>query len=143
MARIKLELPPESGFIAQIPVRIQDVNYGGHVGNDALVSVLHESRLQFLNSRAYRELDNEDGTSLIMSDVVMIYKGEAFHGDIFKVSVTPADFTPFGFDLYYRITAQRAEQTVLIAEAKTGMLCFDYSQRKLSKLTPAMKAALS
>jgi acyl-CoA thioesterase FadM len=51
MARIKLTLPSAFGFKTQIPVRIQDLNYGNHVSNDAILSIMHEARMQYLNTR--------------------------------------------------------------------------------------------
>ena len=48
MARVKLEVPSTFSFQTTIPIRITDVNYGGHVGNDSILSILHEIRIQFL-----------------------------------------------------------------------------------------------
>ncbi|NSL90223.1 thioesterase family protein [Chitinophaga sp. Mgbs1] len=142
MARIKIDLPEHFSFNIQIPIRIQDVNYGNHVGNDAILSIMHEARIQYLQSLGYKELDKVANTGLIMADVAMTYKGEGFHGDIFNVAVTAGDFGSFGFDLFYKITTTRDQQPITIAEAKTGMICFDYNTRKIMKLPAAMKAAL-
>jgi acyl-CoA thioesterase FadM len=142
MARIKIDLPAAFPFSIQVPVRIQDVNYGGHVGNDAILSIMHEARIRFLESLGYKELDHEAGTGLIMADVAVAYKGEGFHGDVFGVEVAAGEFNPFGFELFYRITANRNAQTIIIAEAKTGMICFNYNIRKIAKLPADMKARL-
>jgi acyl-CoA thioesterase FadM len=142
MARIKIDLPAAFPFRIQVPVRIQDVNYGGHVGNDAILSIMHEARIRFLESLGYKELDHESGTGLIMADVAVAYKGEGFHGDVFDVEVAAGEFNPFGFELFYRITANRNAQTIIIAEAKTGMICFNYNIRKIAKLPADMKARL-
>ena len=142
MGRIKIDLPAEFPFKTQVPVRIQDVNYGGHVGNDAILSILHEVRIRFLASIGYKELDTTTGAGMIMSDVAVAYKGEGFHGDVFDVAVAAGDFSGFGYDLFYKITATRNGQTIVIAEAKTGMLCYDYNQHKIAKLSPDMKQRL-
>ncbi|WP_143307681.1 acyl-CoA thioesterase [Chitinophaga vietnamensis] len=142
MARIKIELPAAFPFSTHIPVRIQDMNYGGHVGNDAILSILHEARVQYLKSIGTKELDHETGKGLIIVDVAISYKSEAFHGDTFLVEVAAGDFSPFGFDLFYRITTQRESKTIVVAEAKTGMICFDYHQRKVTKLPADMKASM-
>ncbi len=142
MARIKIDLPAVFPFTLQVPVRIQDINYGNHVGNDAILSIMHEARIQFLNSIGYKELDHEAGKGLIMADVAVAYKGEGFHGDIFDVAIAAGEFNAFGFELFYRITTNRNAQTITIAEAKTGMICFDYHLRKIAKLPADMKASL-
>lgn len=72
MARIKLTLPGKLLHSTQIPVRITDINYGNHLGNDALVSIIHEARMQFLQANHFSEL-NAGGTSLIMSDLAVEY----------------------------------------------------------------------
>lgn len=141
MARVKIDMPSAYRFSCAIPVRIGDVNYGGHLGNDAIVSILHESRLQFLASIGCTELD-AFGTAMIMSDLAVLYKGEGFYGDILTVEVTADELTSAGFDLFYRISAERDGKTVVLAEAKTGMICFNYEQRKVARLPEALKQKL-
>jgi acyl-CoA thioester hydrolase len=142
MARVKIDLPEKLGFTTQLPVTISHVNYGGHVGNDSILSIIHEARLRFLASLGYKELDTELNTGLIMSDAALVYKGEGFHGDVFDIAVGVGDIAPFGFDIYYRITTQRDGNTVLIAEAKSGMIYFDYTSRKVGRLPEAWKEKL-
>ncbi|MCH5718100.1 acyl-CoA thioesterase [Niabella hibiscisoli] len=60
MARIKVPLPPHFTFSTSIAIRITDVNYGGHVGNDAILSIIHEARLQFLKALGYSEMNIEE-----------------------------------------------------------------------------------
>lgn len=142
MARVKITMPEHFTFRTSIPVRITDVNYGGHVGNDAILSIVHEARLHFLAAAGVKELD-PGHTSLIMADAALVFKGEGFHGDVFTVSVTATEFSAFGFELYYRIGSERDGQPIIIAEAKTGMLCFDYTARKLARLPEGWEEKLS
>ena len=128
--RIQLELPKTFTFQTEIPVRITDINYGNHLGNDAILSMMHEARVQFLQSLGYTELEME-GAGLIMSDTAIIYKGEGFYGDVLTVKVAASDLNKYGFDLFYLFTNQTGKE---IAQAKTGMLCFNYANRKLMTL---------
>ena len=75
--RVQLQLPETFSFQTEIPVRITDINYGNHLGNDAILSMMHEARVQFLQNLGYTELEFE-GVGLIMSDTAIIYKGEGF-----------------------------------------------------------------
>lgn len=129
MARIKIDLPASFSFHTRIPVRITDLNYGGHVGNDTLLGILQEARVHYLQQWDYTEL-NVAGAGLIMSDAAIVYKGEAFHGDTLEVGVQASEFTRVGFELYYQVETVRGEKKVLIAQAKTGMVFFDYTARK-------------
>ncbi|MFC6996003.1 acyl-CoA thioesterase [Rufibacter roseus] len=138
MARIKIDLPANFSFKTQLPIRITDLNYGGHLGNDALLSLLHEARVRFLKSHGYSELDF-GGAGLIMSDVGIVYKGEGFYGDVLTVEVQAHEFSKYGFDLVYRLTNQNGKE---VAHAKTGMLCFDYTARKLQTVPPEAREQL-
>ena len=142
MAKVKIDLPAQFPFSTTIPVRIGDVNYGGHVGNDAIVSVLHESRMQYLASLGATELAFF-GVGLIMADLAVSYKGEAFYGDALLTEVSAVELGSAGFELVYRISTQRNGKHVVVAEAKTGMVCFDYDLRKITRLPEAFKTTIN
>jgi acyl-CoA thioester hydrolase len=129
MNRIKIELPEKFSFSTNITIRVTDLNYGGHVGNDSFLSLIHEARQQFLLSHGYKELAIA-GIGLIMADVAIEFKKELNYGDIIQISVAAAGFDKLGFDLFYKMEHMNGEETVLAGKAKTGMLCFDYTQKK-------------
>ncbi len=129
MARIKIEIPPVKLGEVTIPVRITDVNYGNHVGNDAFVSIIHEARLQWLKQKSYSEL-NFGGQGLIMGDLFVEFKSEAFYGDIISVSLFAGDVSRVSFELYYQLTTERNGSGILLANCKTTMICFDYNIKK-------------
>lgn len=133
MARIKIDLPTKFAFSTIIPVRITDVNYGGHLGNDAILSLLHEARMQFLRYLGYTEM-NFAGTSLIMTDVAIEFKGEAFYGEQLEIFVAVCDISKIGFDVVYKVEKPASEKKITVATAKTGMVCFDYSVKKITSL---------
>lgn len=131
MARIKVELPEHFTFSTTIPVRITDLNYGSHVGNDTILSMIHEARVQYLRQLGYGEL-NLAGVGVIMSDVAIEFKSELFYGDEVIASVAAGDLTKIAFDLYYKLEKRSGDTTVLVAVAKTGMVCYDYSKKKVA-----------
>lgn len=139
MSRIKLTLPDQFSFTATIPVRITDLNYGNHVGNDAVLSILHEARMQFLSHHGFAELDCA-GVGLIMSDVGIEFKKEIFYGDILSVNIAAVNFTSVGFDLYYQILNKEKIVTVL---AKTGMVCYDYDKKKIAAVPVVVREKLA
>lgn len=130
MARVKIDLPEQFSFSTSIPVRITDLNYGNHVGNDAVLSIIHEARMQFLKSFGYTEMEFA-GMGMIMSDVVIEFKNELFYGDIVIASVIATEFSKFGFDIYYKLEKAPGDKKVLVAAAKTGMVCYDYAKKKI------------
>jgi acyl-CoA thioesterase FadM len=142
MARIKLTIPGKRIFTATIPVRITDINYGDHVGNDALVSILHETRMQWLASGDFTELDT-GGAALIMSDLAVEYKAESFYGDRLLVSLATDDIQKISFDIYYEVSVQRGEKMIIIAKAKTGMVSYNYEMKKTVALPEAFLKFIS
>lgn len=138
MPRIKVAIPDHVSFETAIPVRITDLNYGAHLGNDALLSILHEARLQLLKHFGYTELDL-GGASLIMADVAIEYKGEGFYGDVLTLKLAFDDVHKYGFDITYHVLNQNGKE---VARAKTGMLCFNYQERKLMALPDEVKARI-
>ncbi len=142
MERIKINLPETFTFSTTIPIRITDLNYGGHVGNDAFLSLLHEARMQFLHQFGYSEM-NVEGVGLIMSDVGIEYKKELAYGDVVKISVAATGLDRIGFDLYYLIELIDGDKTIIAGKAKTGMLCFDYTTKKKAPIPAKFQLAVS
>ncbi|MDF2181456.1 thioesterase family protein [Neptuniibacter sp. CAU 1671] len=139
MARIKLEMPKHFTFSTTLAVRISDINYGGHLSNDAILSMIHEARIRFLAQYQYTEMDIE-GSSLIMSDSAIVYRSEGFHGDQIQIDVGVQDFNKYGCDFYYLLSNKAT--AVEVAQAKTGIVFFDYSTRKVRPVPEAFKARL-
>lgn len=48
MSRVGLSLPSQFDFGTELAVQASDINYGGHLGHDAAVSLLHEARRRWL-----------------------------------------------------------------------------------------------
>ena len=142
MARVKLHLPEQSLGSFTVPVRITDINYGNHVGNNAIVEFIHEARVQFLKAQHFTEL-NAAGIGLIMNELVVEYKNESFYNDQLSISVFCGEITRVSFELYYEISVQRDETNIIIALAKTGMVGYDYEEKKVTAIPEALKKVLS
>jgi acyl-CoA thioester hydrolase len=128
MARVKLDLPENPVYAATVPVRITDLNYGGHVGNDTLLSILHEARVQFLAHFGFTE-HNIGGKGIIMSDAVLVYKAEVFYGTTLTIEIGVVDLYAHGTDITYRVMDGEEE----VARAKTGIVFFDYQKKKIAQ----------
>lgn len=127
MARVKLNMPAKSIAEILVPVRITDINYGNHLGNDALISIIHEARAQWLKRSGYTEL-NIEHTGTIMNDLAVEYKNQSFYGDELKVILSVGDISSVSFELYYHIFNQH---NLEIAKAKTGLVFYDYTSKKV------------
>jgi acyl-CoA thioester hydrolase len=136
MARAKLELPTNFPFWTEIPIRISDINYGGHLGNDAVLSIVHEARIQFLRNLGYTELDIE-GTGIMMTDATIIYSSEGFYGDVLKIEVGTTDFQITHCNVVFRLTNATTHKEV--ARVKTCIAFFNKQTRKISAVPDAFR----
>ena len=123
-------------------MRITDINYGGHVGTDSVLSIMHEARMQFLKHHGYSELEFS-GAGLIMNDVGIEFRNELFYGDLIIASVSAGEFSKVSFDLFYKFEKQIADKTVLVAVAKTGMICYNYDLKKIMAVPEEAKTKMS
>lgn len=133
MLRTKLVLPENFAFATELSIRVSDLNYGGHLGNDAVLALIHEIRIRFLKKYGYSELD-VGGLGIIMVDAVIVYKSQGRLGDVITAKAAAQDFDRHGFDLYYLLVNKESGRE--IARAKTGLLFFDYRLNKVAD-TPA------
>ncbi len=131
MPRLKLKPLSHYPFHIDMMVRTTDLNYGGHLGNDRLLSLMHEARVAFLAFYGFTEFDC-GGVSLTMGDVAIVYQGEAFAGDRLRFEVAAGEPSECGFRLFYRVTRKNDGKEIALAES--GMVCFDYKKGKVKKL---------
>jgi YbgC/YbaW family acyl-CoA thioester hydrolase len=135
MARIKLTVPDHFVFSTNIKIRISDINYGGHVGNDTILSLIHEARVLFLKEYQLSELKFGD-VSLIMSNVIIEFKKELFYDDSIQIKIAVTELTRVGFELFYLI--MKDDETI-VALASTGMICYDYNAKKIAGFPAGIK----
>ncbi|WP_374420765.1 acyl-CoA thioesterase [Chromobacterium sp.] len=140
MPRIKLELPERFTFETRVDVRIGDINYGGHLGNDAVLRLAHEARLRFFQSLGYAHELSVEGLGIVVADTAVCYRAEAFHGDVLRFGLAVTDIGPRGFDLLYQASNDKTGKEV--ARLKTGIVFFDYACRKLAAMPPVFLARL-
>ena len=129
MARIKLQLPDTFQFQTSIKVRVSDINYGNHLGNDKVLALAHEARVRYLNHFGFTEFD-VDGVGIIMTDAAIMYFAESFLGEELDIHVTTSDFAKFGCDFLYKFENKLTQKE--IARVKTGIVFFDYAARKMA-----------
>jgi len=140
MARVQLDLPDQFIFSCTLPVRASDLNYGAHVGNDSVLTLMQESWILFYRSRGFQSEISFDGTvGQIIADAVLVYKAEAFLGDTLTVHIAVANSNKYGFDMLYQLLNQNQKE---VARGKTGIVCFDYEKRKVASIPENLRSAL-
>lgn len=140
MARISITLPDQFAFRTELEVRVGDLNYGNHLGNDQALSLIHEARRRYLRALGLEEIA-ADGTGLVIADAALVYRAQAFYADRLSVEVAAGDFGSRGCDFYYRISQLPGGRDVV--HAKTGVVCFDFRTQKVMRMPARMRTALA
>ncbi|OGO35796.1 MAG: thioesterase [Chloroflexi bacterium RBG_16_57_8] len=136
MSRIQIDLPGEFVFSTEIPIMIGNINRGNHLAWDAVLSIMEEARIRFLNSLGFRD-ENVDGVSFIVVDAAIMYRRQGRHGQILRVEIAVTGFSSKGCDIVFRISdAGTGEEMV---RAKTGVLFYDYRQQKVAPVPEEFK----
>ncbi len=126
MPRITIALPDHFFFTTELAIYIGHINYGHHLDNAAVLSLVSEARVRFFKSLGYGELDVE-GLGIIVADAAIQYRSEAFHGEVLVFEMATSDFNKYGCDIVYRITEKSSGREV--ARGKTGIIFFDYGTK--------------
>jgi acyl-CoA thioester hydrolase len=140
MGRVAIDFPERILFTTELPVRVTDLNYGGHLGNDAVLAFAQEARARFLASHGLSELD-VGGIGTAMIDAAVVYGAEGRFGMVLRVEVAASAVRSREFELAFRMTDAASGREV--ARATTGLVCFDYIARKIVRLPEGLKRALT
>lgn len=137
MPRLQLALPERFAYSTDVSVYIGHINVGGHVDNALMLSLVAEARARYFAALGYGE-DAVEGLATTITDVLWLYKAEAFHGDVLSVEMIADDYNKYGFDLLYRIT--RKSDGREIGRGKHGLVFIDLQQRKVALVPSAFRA---
>ncbi len=137
MARVEIDFPETVLFTTELPIRIDDVNYGGHLGNDSVLALAQEARLRFLVSNGFTSELDVAGAGLLMADAAIVYRAEGRYGMVLRAELAACDVRTRSFDLLYRMSDAATGRE--IARVKTGMLWFDYSARKVVRMPDSFR----
>jgi acyl-CoA thioesterase FadM len=144
MERVKLDFP-DGALIHRHPlaVRVTDMNYGRHLGHDALVSLLHEARLQALLALDLPEWDLA-GYPSVVADLAVQYQSEAHCPEMLVVETAVPMPEGKALTVYHRVlkrdTNDKGEQVV--ATARLNLLLIDPARGRPVAVPEAVKQAL-
>lgn len=119
-------------------VRVGDINYGGHMGNDKALLLFHDARMHFLEELGFSE-SNIGGPGIIMGDAHVYFKKEVFRGDELKAYIHIENLRGVAFEMHY--TIKRGEEVVFFGSTK--LIAFDYDKRKLVKIPDTFVRAIA
>lgn len=141
MSRVEIALPEIFSFVTVITVRASDLNYGNHVGHDRILTLMQDARVEFYRTLGFtNELNFEGSIGQVIADIIVQYKSESFLGDQLNIKIGVSDFNKYGFDMLYLVENKISEKEV--ARAKIGIVCFDYTIRKIARIPEILRQRL-
>jgi acyl-CoA thioesterase FadM len=133
MSRVKLDEQPSYEYSHSLVVRATDLNYAGHLGNEALLALVHEARAHYLNILNFNTIVGYgQSVGLALVDLIVNFKAEAFAHQPVTVDCHIAEITQKSFRLFHRI--RRSNQVIALVE--TGLVAFNYVTRQTIPLPP-------
>jgi acyl-CoA thioester hydrolase len=141
---------------ASFEVRVGDINYGNHMGNDKSLLIFHDARLKFLESLGFSE-KNIGGPGIIMRDAHVSFRKEVYLHDELTVDVGIENVSNSSFEMIYtvrRIGLQSAvggqrssvgsqqsavgdlqqDEGEVVFTGSTGLVAFDYESKRPVRL---------
>lgn len=129
---------PPPFFSTELPVMVQHINYGGHLGNDAVLSLVHEARIRALASLGYSE-QNIEGAGVLMTEAYVRYLSEAYLGESLRFEVGVALSGHCQCTFCFSISASGRK----VAEATTRLAFYDGGRRRVTKTPAGFRACVA
>ncbi len=111
-----------------IPVLVNHLNYGNHLGYDSMLSIIQEARMRFLRDHKMGEKNIDGNIGYLIADVALSYKSEAFHGDELEVMLSFSNVNRSSCDAFYKVSNTKSSK--IVALAKTGLSFYDFELKK-------------
>ena len=129
---------------ATFEIRVGDINYGGHMGNDKALLVFHDARILFLKSLGFSE-NNIGGPGIIMRDAHVSFRKELYLHDMLAADVGIENVSSSAFEMIYTVRrivsgqqsavgGQRSVDDEVVFTGSTGLVAFDYSIKRPVRL---------
>ncbi|HDZ45483.1 hypothetical protein LCGC14_0194120 [marine sediment metagenome] len=141
MERVKLDFPAEAVIHRHpLTVRVTDMNYGRHLGHDAVVSLLHEARIQAFAALDLPEWDMH-GHPSVVADLAIQYHSEARWPDALLIETAVPEPQGKALIIYQRIYQADSEQ--LVATSRVNQLLIDLATGRPAEVPTQVIQALA
>ncbi|MDX1466331.1 MAG: thioesterase family protein [Halomonas sp.] len=141
MERVRLSFPDDEVMHRHpLTVRITDMNYGRHLGHDALISLLHEARVAALASRGLSEGDL-GGYPCVAADLAVQYQAETRWPDALVVETAIPAPARKAIGVYHRIL--READSAAVATARINLMLVDPATGRPVAIPDVVRDALA
>lgn len=131
MARVILTACERYEFAHRLTVRATDINYAGHLGNEALLGLIHEARSHLMEQLGFNTvLSGSERIGLIIADLAVNFRAEAYAHQELVIDSQVGEIGEKSFRLFHRV--RRDEQIIALVE--TGLVAYDYQSGQVVAL---------
>lgn len=123
-------------FTFDYTIQKEDINYGGHVGNERALLFFQMARMAFFESLGASEMDLGDGAGVIQKNGFVEYNKQLFLNDKIAIKITEVELSKTSFNLKYEIFNESGEKVI---NGSTLLVCFDYSSHRIKRISESFK----
>lgn len=123
-------------FSIKYKIKDEDINYGGHVGNERALLFFQMVRIKFFESLGLSELNIGDNIGVIQRNSFVEYNKELFLDDEITIQITDIQLEKNKFNIYYEVYNQ---ENKLAINGSTLLLPFSYAEKKLKRVPSIFK----
>lgn len=117
-------------FQIEIPVRISDINYGGHLGHTELIKITHHARVKFFADNSLQEQDL-NGAGIIVKSIQATYKAESFFDELLHISIYLQKIDKASCEFRYEISKKDNQEVATVLET---VLFMNYATRRIVRV---------
>ena len=118
-------------FSIKYKIKEEDINYGGHVGNERALVFFQMVRIKFFESLGLSELNIGDGIGVIQRNSYVEYNKELFLDNEITIKITKIELEKTKLNFHYEIYNQEDK---LAINGSTLLLAYNYEEKKLKKV---------
>lgn len=123
-------------FTFNYTIQKEDINYGGHVGNERALLFFQMARMNFFESLGLSEMNLGEGAGVIQKNGFVEYNKQLFLDEKIFIKIIDIEFSKTSFNIKYEIYNNKEEKVI---NGSTLLVCFDYSTHRIKKIPESFK----
>ncbi|MDP0488013.1 MAG: thioesterase family protein [Fusobacterium sp. JB020] len=127
-------------FSTNYKVRIDDINYGGHMGNERALVIFQQTRMEWLNYLELDEINIGEGKGTIQLESHVYYLKEVILGEELLCFIKEVKLGKIDFEIFYEIKNKKEE---IVLKGSTKMMAFDYERKRVSRIPKSFKEKIN
>ena len=111
-------------------IKEEDLNYGGHVGNERALLFFQMARMNLFEKIGLSELNIGSNIGIIQKNAFIEYNKELFFNNNISINIIRYEAQKVFFDLFYEIIFEKDKAIT----GSTKLVAFDYENKKIRKI---------